>query len=116
MMKNIKILSLILITMTSCSQTYIPIAEEEQNPSGPINYQRDIRPVIASRCISCHGGSNPEAGLLLETYIDVRNSAENGSLIQRIDDPANPMPSSGLMPVSTRALFDQWRADGYLEN
>jgi hypothetical protein len=115
-MKNLTLLSLILIAMSSCSQGYIPIAEQQQVPSGPINYQRDIRPVIASRCISCHGGSNPEAGLLLETYIDVRNSAESGSLIQRINDPANPMPSSGLMPVSTRALFDQWRADGYLEN
>jgi len=115
-MKKIIPTSILLILMSSCSQGYIPIAEQEQVPSGPINYQRDIRPVIASRCISCHGGSNPEAGLLLETYIDVRNSAENGLLIQRINDPANPMPSSGLMPVSTRALFDQWRTDGYLEN
>ena len=102
--------------MASCSQGYIPIAEQEQSPTGPITYQRDISPIISSRCVSCHGGSNPEAGLLLETYIDVRNSAENSTLIQRINDPANPMPSSGLMPVSTRALFDQWRTDGYLEN
>ena len=115
-MKKIIPTSILLILMSSCSNGYIPIAEQVQVPSGPINYQRDISPIVSSRCVSCHGGSNPEAGLLLETYIDVRNSAENGSLIQRINDPANPMPSSGLMPVSTRALFDQWRADGYLEN
>lgn len=116
MMKKIIHTSILMLLMSSCSEGYIPIDEGTTIPTGPITYQRDIRPVIASRCISCHGGSNPEAGLLLETYIDVRNSAENGSLIQRINDPANPMPSSGLMPVSTRALFDQWRADGYLEN
>jgi hypothetical protein len=52
----------------------------------------------------------------LENYNQVRNSSENGSLIQRINDPADPMPVTGLMPASTRIIFDEWGINGYLEN
>jgi hypothetical protein len=54
--------------------------------------------------------------LLLENYNQVRSTSENGTLIQRINDVSNPMPTSGLMPASTRALFDEWVQNGYLEN
>ena len=102
--------------MSSCSEGYIPIDEATTIPTGPITYEAHISPVISSRCISCHGGSDPQGGLLLENYNQVRNSAENGTLIQRINDPADPMPTTGLMPASTRALFDEWVNNGYLEN
>ena len=41
---------------------------------------------------------------------------ENGNLLNRINDQVNPMPQSGILPSSTRAVIDQWVADGYLEN
>jgi len=50
------------------------------------------------------------------TYSQVRNSAENGLLIQRINDVANPMPPASLMSTSTRTLLDEWVQNGYLEN
>ncbi len=102
--------------MSSCSEGYIPIDEATTIPTGPITYQTHISPVISSRCISCHSVSNPQGDLILETYNQVRNSVENGTLIQRINDPADPMPTTGLMPASTRALFDEWVNNGYLEN
>ena len=31
-----------------------------------IDLQRDIMPIFQSRCVSCHGGTNPQAGLALD--------------------------------------------------
>ena len=123
MKKTIVIYSLLIAIfafslISSCTQGFIPI--EEINPTlptgGTITYETHISTVMTNSCISCHGGSNPQGNLLLETYSQVRNSAENGTLIQRINDVANPMPPAGLMPASTRALLDEWVQNGYLEN
>jgi hypothetical protein len=54
--------------------------------------------------------------LLLENYNQVRSASENGTLIQRINDVSNPMPTTGLMPSSKRAFFDEWVQDAFLEN
>lgn len=115
-MKKIIRTSILMILISSCSEGYIPIEETTQIPPGPVTYETHISPIISSRCISCHSGNNPQAGLLLENYNQVRNSSENGLLIQRINDPADPMPVTGLMPLSTRVLFDEWSNNGYLEN
>ena len=104
------------LLVLSCTKGYIPVEETAPVPTGPINYQTHILPIISTRCISCHSGSNPNGNLRLENYDQVRNASENGTLIQRINDAANPMPTSGLMSASTRALFDEWVSGGFIEN
>jgi len=123
MMKKITIVYFLLLTsftftiLTSCTNGFISEDVTTNPPSGgPITYETHIRTVMTSNCISCHGGSNPQGNLLLETYSQVRNSAENGLLIQRINDVANPMPPASLMSTSTRTLLDEWVQNGYLEN
>ena len=103
--------------ISSCTEGFIPEDITTAPPTGsPITYETQISTVMTANCISCHGGSNPQGNLLLESYNQVRNSAENGTLIQRINDVANPMPPAGLMPASTRVLLDEWAQNGYLEN
>lgn len=123
MKKTIVIYSLMIaifafILISSCTQGFIPVEEIDPTlPTGDtITYETHISTVMSISCISCHGGSDPQGNLLLETYSQVRNSAENGTLIQRINDVANPMPPAGLIPTSTRALLDEWVQNGYLEN
>ena len=126
MMKKITILYFLLLTffaatfLTNCTKGFIPedgiTPTPPTNPGGTVTYQTHISAVISNSCISCHGGSNPQGNLLLENYNQVRNSAENGTLLQRINDAADPMPTSGLLPAQTRALFDEWVQNGYLEN
>lgn len=104
--------------LTNCTKAFIP--EEEISPTivanDTITYQTHISTIITNNCISCHSGNNPQGNLLLENYNQVRSASENGTLIQRINDASNPMPTSGLMPASTRAVFDEWVQNGYLEN
>lgn len=124
-MKKIAIVYFLLLTfftatiLTNCTNGFIPediTPTLPTNPGGIVTYQTHISTVISNSCISCHGGSNPQGNLLLENYTQVRNAAENGTLIQRINDAADPMPTSGLLPAQTRALFDEWVQNGCLEN
>ena len=107
------------IFLTNCTKGFISENIEPTSPTtqgDTVTYQTHISTVISNSCISCHGGSSPQGNLLLESYTQVRNAAENGTLIQRINDAADPMPTSGLLPAQTRALFDEWVQNGYLEN
>ena len=35
--------------------------------SGPVDYVRDVKPILARHCNTCHGASKPRAGLRLDT-------------------------------------------------
>lgn len=111
--------SIFIGIISSCTKAYIPEDVEPittNSTSDTITYQSHIKNIISNNCLSCHSGSSPQGNLLLENYNQVRSTSENGTLIQRINDVSNPMPTSGLMPASTRALFDEWVQNGYLEN
>jgi|TARA_B110000879_G_scaffold211742_1_gene305405 hypothetical protein len=109
------ILILLFLGLSSCTSAIL-----EDEDTGPIattiKYNDDVKNIISANCVSCHGGSSPQAGLDLSSYVNVRFAAENGNLLNRINDQVNPMPQSGILPSSTRAVIDQWVADGYLEN
>lgn len=81
-----------------------------------VTYDTDVAPIIANNCIGCHSGPNANAGLDLSSYANVRGAAEQGNLVNRINNGSNPMPPTGILPPETRQIIDQWIADGYLEN
>jgi hypothetical protein len=108
-------LGLIGISFSQCTKETI-----DENGSGTIItdtifYNTDIKPLIEANCITCHGSSNPSAGLNLSTYQVVKFQAESGNLIDRINNSTSPMPTSGLMNADNRAVFDKWVTDGFLE-
>ena len=108
---------IIILIIISCNKAYIPEdIMTDPASSDTITYDSNINNIISSNCIGCHSGSNPQGNLLLENYTQVRNATENGTLINRINNPANPMPSNGLMSQSLRLHFDLWVNNDYLEN
>jgi mono/diheme cytochrome c family protein len=115
---NFGISVVVMILLSGCTQSIIP--GEYLDSTIPIDsvvtYENQIKSVISQNCIACHSGNNPNGNLRLENYNQVRNASEIGTLIQRINDAANPMPTSGLMSVSTRVLFDEWVNNGFIEN
>lgn len=112
-MKKIFYFSIIAILLINCTTAEIPLVDIPTDRT--ITYSQDIEAIIFNNCLTCHSSVNPRNGLILETYTQVKNSAQSGSLISRMNDAANPMPQAGLLTADKRALIDKWKADGFLE-
>ena len=78
-----------------------------------VTFYGDIQPIVSNFCATCHHGDDPQGGFVLDTYRDVREQAENGTLLERINDAMDPMPETGLMPLPMRRLFQAWVDGGY---
>ncbi|MCT4665079.1 MAG: hypothetical protein N4A45_07590 [Flavobacteriales bacterium] len=114
MKKYYTIIPIVLISL-SCTKGIIP-EDDQVVIEEKVTFEKHIKPVVFNRCLTCHGSVNPSANLTLETYDQNKVSAENGTLIERINDAQNPMPPNNLLPANTRALFNKWKQDGFLKN
>jgi hypothetical protein len=102
-------------------------ASRSASASPPIDYDRDIRPILSDRCYVCHGPDNEtrQADLRLDTadglhaagVIDTAD-ADASELLRRVtsDDPelVMPPPESKLPPISTGEAdkLRTWIAEG----
>src|SRR4029079_16980086 len=91
-----------------------------------LKYNRDIRPILAENCFSCHGpdSASRKAGLRLdkrdaaiEKGAITRKEPDNSTLVERIfsDDPEVVMPPKAIHKELTAAQKDilkRWIADG----
>ncbi|MBM4105799.1 MAG: DUF1549 domain-containing protein [Phycisphaerae bacterium] len=102
-------------------------------PVEPIDYGRDVRPILAARCFTCHGpdGSSRKADLRLDDPHDARRSREDGIVVvsaglpeesealRRImsGDPEERMPpqGEGLSPREV-AVLRRWIEEGATYN
>lgn len=79
-----------------------------------LTYSNAIKAIFDQNCTSCHGTTNPSAGLSLSSYTNVQDALLNTDLIARINnDPGVPvMPQGGKMPDCTVRKIEIWFADG----
>ncbi len=106
---------------------YVSLASRAAQTDGPIDFYRDIRPIFAGHCLSCHGGVKRKGGLSLSSLTDamaktksgrpllVRGNPEDSELFRRIThpDPEERMPA-GVEPLSESAIqkVRRWIAEG----
>lgn len=109
---------LLLLGSQSCTKAVIDDVDPGTLPpiTKTIKYNPDIQAIMYNNCVTCHGGVAPSAGLLLNNYNDVKASAQNGSLISRMNNTSAPMPPNGVLSPELRQLVDKWKEDGFLEN
>jgi uncharacterized membrane protein len=113
-MKALKIIIVMLIACFvgfSCeSSTYEEISGEVANPT----YTAKVKPIIVNNCLSCHSTAGAQFPTM-ETYPQVREAAENGNMICRIDDQScgAVMPQSGRMPQNRINTIKKWVANGF---
>jgi hypothetical protein len=110
-MKALKLIFIIAIGFVfSCeSNTYEEISGEIENPTYTIN----VKSIIDNNCLSCHSSSGGEFPTM-ETYLQVKNVAQNGNMICRIDDQScgSVMPQSGRMPQTKINTIKKWTNNG----
>src|SRR6476646_5033013 len=99
-------------------------------PAEPINYDRDVRPILSENCFPCHGQDSKKrmAGLRLDTFEDAtadRNGhaaltpgrVESSALYQRITagNAAQKMPppySNHRLTAEQIAILGRWIEEG----
>ena len=117
--KYVLALFLFIVINACTNDSEDDLINQMQNPN-PITYVDDVKAIIDTNCLNCH--SDPPtngAPIALVTYDQVRNSAENGTLISRIErqaGQAGAMPLGGpRLPQSLIDVVLQWRTDGFIE-
>ena len=92
----------------------------------PVEFDRDVHPILAAKCVACHSQQKRSGGLSLATLQDILNGGRSGAavrpghgasslLVQRVtgDNPGVRMPL-GAAPLSGSevALIRSWIDDG----
>jgi hypothetical protein len=106
----------------------LPIAVSAADPLDAIDFSRDIRPILAEKCLSCHSGEEPKGGLLLGERQTALGAGESGlvaivpgnpndsELIRRITstDEAERMPPVGEKRLSAEEIerLRRWVSEG----
>jgi len=93
----------------------------------PIDFSRDIQPLLAKRCYSCHGPDTQEGGLRLDDAITATRKLDSGAraivpgahaaseILARItsDDPDLRMPPEGSRLTATQIdALRRWITEG----
>lgn len=48
-----------------------------------VDYGREVKPLLASACVQCHGANNPKSGLRLDTAASILKGGESGAAVVR---------------------------------
>jgi cytochrome c553 len=104
-----------------------PLAAMAEGGRAAVRFEKEVLPILTQRCGSCHGRSEPEAGLSFTDLAAATKELESGTraivpgkpdeseLIRRVSstDPDERMPSKGA-PLSAEqiASLRQWIAEG----
>ncbi|MCT4629071.1 hypothetical protein [Winogradskyella sp.] len=107
-----------LIIGLSCTTAIIDEGDKNSLPplTREVTYQSDIQSIMTNNCITCHAGPVPSASLDLSNYQNTRLSAEQGSLVSRMNSVTNPMPPSGKLSPQILQIIDKWVTDGFPED
>ncbi|HET6426552.1 MAG TPA: DUF1549 domain-containing protein, partial [Planctomycetaceae bacterium] len=105
-----------------CLLSVAPVAAAEE----PVDYLRQVKPVLVARCVACHGALKQEANLRLDTAASaikggdsgptiVASNIEASGLLHRITatEESERMPPEGEPLKSAEiAALRRWIADG----
>src|ERR1039457_7289840 len=96
-----------------------------QSPPGTVDYDRQVHPILAAKCLACHSQEKRSGGLSLGTYTDALEGGRNGAaikpgdsagslLLKRVTGETGPRMPLGGDPLSTAeiAVSREWIGQG----
>src|SRR4051812_30785292 len=54
------------------------VAASAEAADGPVDYVREVKPILARHCVSCHGATKPKGGLRLDTAAGALRGGRGG--------------------------------------
>jgi mono/diheme cytochrome c family protein len=120
---NISLLCVAIMSFTGC---YYDVEDElypDNNAScdtTAVNFAV-VKPIFDAKCVGCHGGASPSAGIKLDTYIDTKAYLDGSAsrLVSSVkhDGNASNMPQGQpKLGVCDISKISAWVAAGYPEN
>jgi hypothetical protein len=76
--------------------------------STPVEYLRDIKPLLRDRCYACHGALKQKAGLRLDTGAAILRGSDEGAVI----NAAHPVESELLRRIASTDLDERMPPEG----
>jgi len=95
----------------------------ENQPQGVVDFQRDVAPLLATRCLKCHGAKDAKNDFrvddreMLLGFIEPGDTSTSSLWVDylRSEDPDLQMPPAnhgGPLPASELSLISVWIAEG----
>ena len=128
---SVRIALFLILAFWQSARANSPNEKETDRPAPPVNYARDVRPILSDNCFACHGPDNHKrkAGLRFDTKDGAFTKLESGSiaivpgkleeseLIDRInnEDPELRMPpakSGKKLTAAQIAILRRWVEQG----
>ena len=76
-----------------------------------------VQPLIKAKCQGCHSGANPQGGVRLDNYAEIKTLALNGRLYASLTKSGGWMPKGGAkLDDCSLQKIQFWIAGGALEN
>src|SRR6185436_11064146 len=60
----------------------IPCVAAADEDKAAVDYERQIKPLLARYCVSCHGADKQKSGLRLDSAAAVRQGGDSGAAIE----------------------------------
>ncbi len=108
MVTAMALLTLLVVSARARAQTD-PSPANGKPASANLDFGRDIRPLLAKRCFSCHGPGKDEAGLRLHSAATATAKLESG---QTAIVPGTPNESELLRRIATTDEFQRMPPEG----
>lgn len=115
-MNTYKYLFIGLLLLGSCNKkepkplvTCSSVDLSAQNP-GPVFLQ--VKSILATHCLQCHSGVNPQAGLDWSRDCDILTYWDRIKA-RAVDGNPSPMPQAGLIPLAERSKISAWIQAGH---
>ncbi|CAN5341526.1 DUF1553 domain-containing protein [soil metagenome] len=67
--------------MRYCWLLFVPVLSAGSMQAAPVDFTKDIQPLLAKNCTQCHGAAKQKAGLRLETGPQVLKGSLNGPVV-----------------------------------
>ena len=86
-----------------------------------VDFDKEIAPILVSRCLECHRGDEPKGGLNLTTLAEVKEGGESGAALvagKAVDSllwervSADEMPPKHPLPAAEKQALKRWIDEG----
>ena len=72
-----------------------------------VTYSGTVSPIISDNCISCHGSTFPQGGVILDNYDDLKTHVDNGRFWGAINHEAGYSPMPQNLPKLPQCELDK---------